>query len=88
MAILASENSGPVIPPSQEPLPTSHLAGFDRDALEKIVVAQSQFIDTILTRLVVLDRGFDPVQRGDWSSVKAGRLIAQEAAQALAETPS
>lgn len=60
----------------------------DRDTLHAIVVAQANFIDTVLTRLIILDRDFNPTTRGNWPAISAGRAIAaQETPPRMAQTP-
>lgn len=44
--------------------------------MSSIVLAQSKAIDSILTRLVVLDPGYNPVRQLDWSKIQIGREMA------------
>lgn len=41
-----------------------------------VISAQSKIIDTILARVIVLDKDYNPVQRLDWKRVQQGRHIA------------
>jgi hypothetical protein len=41
--------------------------------LENLVLAQSRAIDTILARLVVVDKTYNPVTSLDWGSLNEGR---------------
>jgi len=44
--------------------------------MSAIIAAQAKAIDLILTRLIVLDRAFNPVRSLDWAMIQAGRDIA------------
>ncbi len=54
-----------------------HLAKLEGEIenLEDVVAAQSRLIDNVLTRLVVLDKDFDPTIRGNWELIEEGQAI-------------
>lgn len=45
--------------------------------MSAIIAAQAKAIDLILTRLIVLDREFNPMRSLDWAMIQAGRDIAE-----------
>jgi len=46
------------------------------ETLENIIVAQAGAIDSLLPRLVVLDKTYDPVQHLTWPLIQEGRRLA------------
>jgi hypothetical protein len=46
------------------------------EEMQNIIVAQSRAIDSLMPRLVVLDKTYDPVQHLTWPLVQEGRRLA------------